>query len=133
MPRVVTCLQGKSITLLTSGGVGDFSFCPVKNEGSCCSTPLSVFTGVLLLDSVHVNSHEVYLTVDSHSLVVCDVGHLSESCRWYFLFREVPAKVFGPFLKFNHVFCSIDFSLLIFKTFHSAHFCFIFILFLLLL
>lgn len=100
----MNCLHGKSITLLPSGGAGDFLLYPVGNEGSCCSTPLPVFCVVFVLDSVHLNSYKMYLTVDSLPLVVYSVGHLPESCHWYFLFREVPAKVFGPFLKFNRVF-----------------------------
>lgn len=109
------CLHGKRITLLPSGGAGDFLLCPVGNEGSRCSTPLPVFSVAFVLDSVHLNSYEMYLTVDSLPLVVYSVGHLPELCHWYFLFREVPAKVFGPFFKFNHGFCPIDFFLLILR------------------
>lgn len=109
------CLHGKRITLLPSRGAGDFLLCPVGNEGSRCSTPLPVFSVAFVLDSVRLNSYEMYLTVDSLPLVVYSVGHLPEPCHWYFLFREVPAKVFGPFFKFNHGFCPIDFFLLILR------------------
>lgn len=69
-------------------------------------------------DSVYLNSHEMYLIVDAHSLVICDEEYLSESFPLVFLFfREVPPKVYGPFKKFNHGFVPLIFLYWFFKFF----------------
>lgn len=81
-----------------------FAFLPMKNESSCCSTPMSTFGVVSALDLGHSNSwimiahyfdlhfpDDTWQAASFHMLI----------CHLDIFFGEVPAKCLGPFFNWS--------------------------------